>query len=151
MSQSTLPVFFVLFFVLSSCCFSETASVSADEVYADFRRVVELRKNIIHTEEDIQYDLSCLDNRNNYEAIVVHIADLYIAGVMHGVRLELVWWRARNPKIRMLVLLLYYKKYGNKGVSGRANFIKYSEEFSEVNRYMRLEEIDKVLRFLKLR
>lgn len=121
---------------------------SAERVYDDYIKVVEKRRYKDKTESDIIEAKRSLHLRNNYDAIIISIADMILAKKINATDLELIWWRAKDSRIRMFVLIAYYKKYGNKKVDQITDFENLTSEFSTENKRARLKEIEEVYRLL---
>jgi len=137
------------FFVFMLLNFPLTAGVK--DINNEFNQELELRKNKELTENDIIGALHGVALRNSYDVIMPSIAVLTLANKINAHRLELIWWRSNNPRVRTLVLLVYYKKYGNKGVSHLPDFKGSLSEFSDDIRRIRSKEIEDVLKFLNLK
>lgn len=121
-----------------------------ERVYDDYMQMVERRRHKDITESDIVEAKRSLYMRNNYDAIIISIADLILAEKINARDLELVWWRAKDSGIRMFVLIAFYKKYGNKKVSQKPDFESLTSDFSDENRRARLKEISDVYQLLQL-
>lgn len=121
---------------------------SVERVYDDYMKVIEERRYKDKTESDIIEAKMSLNLRNNYDAIIIPIADLILTKKINATDLELIWWRAKDSRIRMFVLIAYYKKYGNKKVDQIADFENLTSEFSNENKRARLKEIKDVYQLL---
>lgn len=134
-------------FVLS-CLINIPLMASVERVYDDYMKVIEERRYKDKTESDIIEAKMSLNLRNNYDAIIIPIADLILTKKINATDLELIWWRAKDSRIRMFVLIAYYKKYGNKKVDQIADFENLTSEFSNENKRARLKEIKDVYQLL---
>lgn len=121
-----------------------------ERVYDDYIKIIEERRLRNKTESDIIEAKRSLYLRNNYDAIIISIADLILMERINASDLELIWWRAKDSRIRIFVLITYLKKYGNKRVSQHADFESYTLEFSDENKHARLKEIESVYQLLNV-
>lgn len=119
-------------------------------VYADYRRMTEEEKRRDFSEDDLIESEISLSLRENYEVVADTLVGLILSKNIRARDLELVWWRAKNPDIRLFVLIAYFKRYGCKGVSPFAVFEELTDDFSEENKRIRLNEIAEVYKILHL-